>query len=61
MTDIVVGGILLVILAAAISYIVKAKKAGVKCVGCPEGCSCSAKNDGGSSSGCGCGCHSEMK
>ena len=50
MMDLIVGGILLLILAAAIAYIVKAKKAGVKCVGCP---------DSGSCSGC-CSGHSEL-
>ena len=29
-------------------YLWKAKKRGVKCVGCPDGCSCG---------GCGCQCH----
>ncbi|MBQ9113611.1 MAG: FeoB-associated Cys-rich membrane protein [Clostridia bacterium] len=32
----IVGGVTL--------YIIKAKKSGRKCIGCPAGCSCSAKN-----------------
>lgn len=40
MADIIVGGILLAVVVAAVRYIRKAKKSGVKCIGCPEGCSC---------------------
>lgn len=44
--------ILIVVLAAiiglAVWYVIKAKKSGKKCIGCPDGGSC-----GGS---CGCGC-----
>ncbi|MBR7147529.1 MAG: FeoB-associated Cys-rich membrane protein, partial [Firmicutes bacterium] len=40
MTDLIVGGILLVILGLAIAYIVKEKKAGAVCVGCPHAGSC---------------------
>ena len=35
-------------------YIYKAKKRGVKCVGCPDSGSCS-----GNCSGCSCGCGSK--
>ena len=47
--------ILIVIIATIIGhvarYIYKAKKSGKKCIGCPDGNSCSSKNGG-----CGCGC-----
>lgn len=64
MTDFIIGVVLVVILGAAITYIVKAKKNGVKCVGCPSGSSCGgncgsncdSKQDG--RSGCSCGCRS---
>lgn len=56
MADLIVGVILLVIVIAAIRYIRKAKKSGVKCIGCPEGCSCGKKNEHSSTS---CGCHSK--
>lgn len=59
MTDIIVVGILVIILGAAIIYIRKAKKSGVKCIGCPSGCSCSGKKDEGAE--CNCGCHLEAK
>ena len=41
-----------VILAAAIGYIVKKKKSGAHCIGCPDGGSCSHCQGGGS-----CHCH----
>ena len=40
MTDILVGVILLAILGGAVFYIVKAKKSGRKCIGCPGAGSC---------------------
>lgn len=61
MIDIMIGGILLVTLGGAIRYIIKAKKAGVKCVGCSESCSCSVGCKMKNGSECGCGCHSEME
>lgn len=51
MTDLMIVIILLLIIGAAMRYIVKAKKSGVKCIGCPAGGSCSRK-------GCSCG-HTE--
>ena len=57
MADLIVAGILLIIVGAAISYIIKAKKSGAKCIGCPAGGKCSGKKDG--HSGCGCGCHTD--
>ncbi len=47
MGDYIVLGILVVILAAVIIYLVRQKKKGVKCVGCPHGKSCSS---------CSCNC-----
>lgn len=40
MTDVIVLIILAVLVGGAVSYIVKAKKSGVKCIGCPAGGSC---------------------
>ena len=48
MTDILVGLILLAILGGAVFYIVKAKKSGRKCIGCPDSGSCGKKG------GCNC-------
>ena len=51
MTDIIVIAVVVVIAFFAVRYIVRAKKSGKKCIGCPDGCSCSAKN-----TGCACSC-----
>ena len=49
MTDFVIIAILAVVVVAAARYVIKAKKSGAKCMGCPSGgCNCS----GGC---CGCG------
>ena len=42
MTNIIVIIILAVVIGSAVSYLIKAKRNGVKCVGCPAGGSCSA-------------------
>ena len=59
MANVIVVGVLLIIVGAAVWYIIKSKKSGVKCIGCPLGCNCSAKC-AGQSDGC-CGCHSGTK
>lgn len=51
MENLIIIGIVAVILVLAIGYVVKAKKSGKKCIGCPgDGCSCSGS--------CGCCGHS---
>ncbi|MBQ9759905.1 MAG: FeoB-associated Cys-rich membrane protein [Clostridia bacterium] len=59
MTDIIVIAVILLIVGAASAYIIKAKKSGKKCIGCPDSCSCSAKSkkaeDGTCGSCCNCG------
>lgn len=59
MTDIIVIGILLIIIGAAVAYIIKAKKNGAKCIGCPAGGNCPSKS--GSKSTCTCGCQADTK
>lgn len=49
MTDILVVLILLAVLGGAAFYIVRAKKRGQKCIGCPHSGSC------GKNGGCSCG------
>lgn len=53
MDNFIIIAVIVLILALAIGYIVKAKKSGAKCVGCPSAKECSSKNNTG---GCGCGC-----
>ena len=54
MKDIILVAVLLAILGLAVWYIIKAKKSGKKCIGCPDGC-CPSQSSG-ESCGCGCGC-----
>lgn len=51
--DFVIIGIIAVLLGLAIGYIVKAKKSGRKCIGCPDSSSCSG-HCSSCSSGCSC-------
>lgn len=48
MTDFIIIAIVFIILTVSICYIIKEKKRGVKCIGCPMGGTCSGKrhNDG---------------
>jgi hypothetical protein len=55
MANLLVAGILLLAVGAAVAYIVKAKKSGTKCIGCPSGGCCSKKG------GCDCGSHGTEK
>lgn len=51
MVDIIAGIAVVLVLGLAIGYIVKAKKSGQKCIGCPASKTCSHN----------CGCHQEDK
>ncbi len=44
MENFIIIAIVAIILGLAIFYIWKAKKGGKKCIGCPDGCNCNAKN-----------------
>lgn len=50
METMITAAVLAIILGFSIRYIYKAKKRGMKCIGCPEG-GCCAKGCGG----CSCG------
>ena len=39
-TDIAIAGVLILIVGGALAYIIKKKKSGAKCIGCPDGESC---------------------
>lgn len=49
--DYLIIAIVVAILGFAVWYIRRAKKKGAKCIGCPDGGSCS-----GQCAGCACGC-----
>jgi len=52
MTNLVTFAVLALIIGGASLYIYKAKKRGVKCIGCPSAEACAK----GAASGCGGGC-----
>ncbi len=56
MQDILIIVILLAIVGAAAWYVIRAKKRGKKCIGCPDGC-CSKTGE----STCCCGCKETPK
>ena len=58
MENIIAGAVLIAIIAFAAWYVIRAKKNGQKCIGCPNGCKCS--HESSCSGGCGC-CGSEQK
>lgn len=53
MTNFLVIGSILFIVGIAVAYIVKAKKSGVKCIGCPSAGQCSGKEEGHTVCHCG--------
>ena len=57
MENIIIVAILGLTAAAIIFYLVRQKKKGVKCVGCPDSGCCSSSKKKEETSGCGCGCH----
>ena len=44
MKDIIIIAVVVVIIGLALWYVIRAKKSGKKCIGCPSGCSCEKKN-----------------
>lgn len=40
MENVIIVAVILVIVGLAASYVIKAKKDGRKCIGCPSGCNC---------------------
>ena len=54
MNNLILIAILVAVIGAAAVYVYRAKKRGVKCIGCPNAGKC-----GGCSAGAACGCHEE--
>ncbi|MBQ8174928.1 MAG: FeoB-associated Cys-rich membrane protein [Clostridia bacterium] len=54
LVDCVVIAVIALIVGGAIAYIIKAKKSGKKCIGCPDSGSCS-KGCSGCDGACNCG------
>ncbi len=53
LTDMIVIAVIVLIIGGAAAYIVKAKRSGKKCIGCPDSASC-AKGSSGCGSCCQC-------
>ena len=54
MDNFIIVAVLAVVVAFAARYVIKAKKSGRKCIGCPDGCACPSKSGDGGSCSCGC-------
>jgi len=63
MTDWIIAIVLLLIIGGAVLYIRKAKRSGVKCIGCPESASCAGNCAGNCRASCkgNCECHSDTQ
>ncbi len=44
MENFIIIAVLVVVLGAALGYVIKAKKRGEKCIGCPHSKNCNSKN-----------------
>lgn len=54
--DIIAAVAIVLIVGGAIAYIVKSKKSGQKCIGCPDSKTCSSGGCSGKCSGCNGAC-----
>ena len=52
--DFIIIGVIIVIVGGAIAYIVKKKKSGAKCIGCPYAGECGKASDKDNKCTCGC-------
>lgn len=55
MENIAIIAAIIIIVGLAVFYVVKSKKSGKKCIGCPVGCSCGKENE----NNCSCGCENK--
>lgn len=55
MQDLLIIGVVAVIVGLAAAYVIRAKKRGQKCIGCPDSSCCSS--GGKCEGGCNCNCH----
>ena len=59
MINVIIALVIVAIIGAAIAYIVRAKKKGAKCIGCPAADVCCTAKKGGTSQNTSCGCNSK--
>ncbi len=57
LVDCMILALIALIIGGAAAYIIRAKRKGRRCIGCPNSCSCSAKGK----QRCGGGCHAEKE
>ena len=50
--DFIIIGAIVLVVGGAVAYIIKHKKRGGRCIGCPDGKSCQKNNSCGTCSGC---------
>lgn len=55
LADYIAIAVLLLIVGGASAYIIKAKKSGKRCIGCPDSATCASSCGHSCSSCCGCG------
>ncbi|MBO5454800.1 MAG: hypothetical protein J6A69_12685 [Clostridia bacterium] len=58
-TDFVIIGVVVLIVGGAITYIVKEKKSGAKCIGCPYSKSCSLHSKNTNKESCSYSCKND--
>ena len=56
MENAIIIAVLVLIVGGALAYIIKAKKSGQKCIGCPHAKTCQSAKAKGGEKVCGCGC-----
>ncbi|MBQ8407418.1 MAG: FeoB-associated Cys-rich membrane protein [Clostridia bacterium] len=59
LADIIAIAVIVLIVGGAVAYIIKAKKSGQKCIGCPDSKTCGQNHSqcSGSCGNCGNACH----
>lgn len=61
MIDVLVIAVIALVLGLAVRYIIRAKKKGIKCIGCPDGAKCAGNCAGCSGNCCGSGAGQKVK
>ena len=61
MSDVLVIAVIALVLGLAVRYIIRAKKKGIKCIGCPDGAKCAGDCAGCSGNCCGSGAGQKVK
>ena len=57
--DLIILAVIAVVLGVVLRYIHRARKRGIKCIGCPDGARCGGKCSGYSGNCCGSNTHAD--